>query len=297
MRSTLPAPTSTAVHTRRRLRLRPGTAVMTREPGVLQIGLDDPCLCLEDVSTTREMLQRLDQAGGIDLGPRTWEDDVLRQLDEAGLLVVVADNEPGGDPIREVMRAQFGRDAERRRDLRTQARIAVHAEDEDAALVTALLDRVGVAGADPTDLAAPVHLVVARGPIDRELLDPLVQGSVPHLVLSGAGTRRRVGPFVEPGRTACQRCVDAHEALHDARWPLLLCQAARKAARRPPPRDPLLDQIAFAWAVRDLCRYLEGEEPSTWSTTVDLDPSALAQHFRWGRHPDCGCAWDVIDLL
>lgn len=142
-----------------------------------------------------------------------------------------------------------------------------------------------------------MHLVVTQGPVDRERLDPLIRGSVPHLVLGGAASRRRIGPFVVPGRTACLRCVDAHEALHDTRLPLLTCQAARSATDRPPPTDPLLDQIALAWAVRDLCRYVEGDEPSTWSTTVDLGPRGLAQQARWGRHPDCGCAWDVIDLI
>jgi len=139
-----------------------------------------------------------------------------------------------------------------------------------------------------------VHLVVVTGTVDREVLDPLTRGTVPHLVVSGGAAGRRVGPFVEPGRTACLRCVDAHESLRDPRRPLLVAQAADQAAEVPPPRDPLLDQLALAWAVRDVVRYLEGDEPSTWSTTVDIGPGGVPAAVRWGRHPWCGCSWDAV---
>ena len=50
-------------------------------------------------------------------------------------------------------------------------------------------------------------------------------------------------------------------------------------------------------AVRDLAGFVDGEEPSTWSTTVDLGPSGAPVLTRWGRHPWCGCAWDgFLDL-
>ena len=90
--------------------------------------------------------------------------------------------------------------------------------------------------------------------------------------MSGDAGSRRIGPFVEPGRTACLRCVDAHEAEVDPRLPFLVEQAAM-ATDGGEPVDPVLDRLALAWAVRDLCRYLEGDEPSTWSATVDLGPT------------------------
>ena len=276
--------------------LRPGTPVMAREPGVLQIGLHDPLLRVRDEPAARELLQRLNQPGVVRPAPvgQPTADRLLARLDAVGLLVAVPDDERTTDRALDALRAQFGRDAPRRHDTHAGARIAVQASEEDGALLTGLLDQAGLRRTTLTDPAADVHLVVTRGSVDRERLDPLIRDSAPHLVLSGGAAGRRIGPFVAPGRTACLRCVDAHEALHDARLPLLLCQAARTAAERPPPADPLLDQIAFAWAVRDLCRYVEGDEPSTWSTTVDLDARGLARQSRWGRHPDCGCAWDVI---
>lgn len=287
------------------LTLRPGTPVMARSPGVVQVGLDEPAVRVDDDPAVRRVLAALDRPGGVPAGEElpAAVTDLLHRLEQAGLLIEVPDAEVRPDPALVTLRAQFGPDAVRRRAARAAATIAVHADPATAALLAPLLDRAGVRhvarqvghhAGDPGDLAIAAHLIVTTGPLDRALLDPLIRSSVPHLLVTGAATGRRVGPFVQPGLTACLRCVDAHEALHDARRPLLLSQAARAAIDRPPPVDPLLDQIALAWAARDLLRYLEGDEPSTWSTTVDVGPVEAPERVRWGRHPDCGCAWDTI---
>ena len=54
----------------------------------------------------------------------------------------------------------------------------------------------------------------------------------------------------------------------------------------------LLVAVAAFWAARDLLRFVEGERPSTWSTSFDLGPSAAPVAREWRRHPHCGCAWD-----
>jgi hypothetical protein len=157
-------------------------------------------------------------------------------------------------------------------------------------LVTDLLTGAGVVVDDD---APAVWLLVVTGPVPRESVDPLVRTGQPHLLVSGDAGGRRLGPFVDPGRTACLRCVDAHEAEADPRLPFLVEQAAM-GSDGTEPVDPLLDMLALSWAARDLCRYLEGDEPSTWSTTVDLDPCGPPTVARWLRHPHCGCAWDLL---
>lgn len=283
----------------RHLVLRPGTPVMARGPGLLQVGLDGPSVQLPDNPDTGDLLAALARASGVpDPSPGLSGPEVaaLDRLRAAGLLVVVPDAEVVPEPADQVLRAQFGPDAVRRRAARASTAIAVRAAPATDPLLDPLLERAGLRRTGAEDGAA-AHLVVSTGPVDRELLDPLVRGSIPHLVLSGAAGLRRVGPFVHPGHTACLRCVDAHEALHDARRPFLLAQAARTAAERPPPLDPVLDTLALAWAVRDLARYVEGDSPSTWSTTFDIGPTAAPTALHWGRHPDCGCAWDLPTLF
>jgi hypothetical protein len=273
------------------LLLRPGIAVLNRSPGVLQVGLSAPSLRLPDVPAVRALLDELAEPAG-----HAPSDDLpaeaaaaLARLVDAGLAV------PAVGDVAAHLLAQTGPDAVRRQAARAAAPVAVDAPVSPRSLLDPLLAAAGLVVAAPENSA--VLLVVADGPLSRERLDPLVRASVPHLLVSGDATGVRLGPFVSPGRTACLRCVDAHESLHDERLPLLLAQAARHSAQRPPPRDPVLDQLALAWAVRDLARFAEGEEPSTWSTTVDLGPGGAPVLTRWGRHPWCGCAWDgFLDL-
>ncbi|TQK70264.1 MULTISPECIES: hypothetical protein [unclassified Nocardioides] len=275
----------------RTLLLRPGTPVLTRSPGVLQVGLVEPSIRLPDIPAVRDLLEGLARPAGhapADALPTEAATALARLLD-AGLAV------PAGDVPAHLL-AQAGSDAVRRPAARAASPVALDAPPGARAVLGPLLAAAGLVEAEaPED--ATVRLVIGDGPLARERLDPLVRASVPHLLVGGDARGVRIGPFVVPGRTACLRCVDAHESLHDQRLPLLLAQAARHSTQRPPPRDPVLDRLALAWAVRDLTGFVDGEEPSTWSTTVDLGPSGAPVLTRWGRHPWCGCAWDgFLDL-
>jgi hypothetical protein len=272
---------------------------MARSPGVVQIGLSGSSACLPDDPAVRRLLDALRRPAGVDPeqplpAPAA---DALRRLQDADLVVGVPAGEQPRSASLTTLLAQFGPDAVRRHDARAAARVVVQAALALEPAVDALLAEAGLVATPDRDDPDAVRLVVSAGPVHREVLDPLVRASQPHLLVSGDASGVRVGPFVEPGRTACQRCVDAHESLHDQRRPLLLAQAADQAAGYPAPRDPLLDRLALAWAVRDLQRYAEGDEPSTWSATVDLAPTAAPAITPWGRHPYCGCAWDgFLDL-
>lgn len=276
--------------------LRPGTPVVSRSPGVLQVGIDPPTIRVPDEPGARDLLEHLLRPGGApaseDLPPEAVQ--VLRQLDSAGLLVPLPSGVRVADPADVVLRAQFGPDAARRRTRRDRATVAVRCDPATELRLGPLLELSGLRRASSADLDASAHMVISTGPVEREVLDPLVRGSVPHLVVSGDARHRRIGPFVEPGRTACLRCVDAHESLSDPRRCLVVAQAARVAIERPPPLDPLVEHLALAWALRDLVRYVEGDEPSTWSTTVDLGALTPPVVTRWGRHPECGCSWDTL---
>jgi hypothetical protein len=283
------------------LLLRPGTPVLSRSPGVLQVGLGTPSLRLPDVPEIRRLLTDLGgPAAPASTGPAPVDPaalapdaaDALDRLRAAGLVVATADRP---DPELAALIAQTGPDGVRRRAARAATGVALDGPARLRAALDALLTAAGLRPTPPEE--AEVVLVVADGPVARDRLDPLVRASRPHLLVAGDAGSVRVGPFVQPGRTACLRCVDAHESLRDPRLPLLVAQAAAQCAERPPPRDVVLDQLALAWAVRDLARFVEDDEPSTWSSTVDLGPVGAPVVTRWGRHPDCGCAWDgFVDL-
>jgi hypothetical protein len=270
--------------------LRPGVPVVRRDASTIQVGLQ-PRLAvrLPDAREVRALLASL-RAGTVpgDLTPVAAA--ALDRLVAAGLaLPAPAEAERTEDLV---ARAQFGADGPRRVADRAAATIGVRSDGSSRSVLADLLATAGLTVGD--DSAATVWLVVTSGPVVRESIDPLVRAGVPHLLVTGdTAGGRRVGPFVEPGRTACLRCVDAYGAEADPRHPFLVEQAALGSAGTEPV-DPVLDRLALSWAVRDLCRYLEGDEPSTWSTTVDLGPAEAPGVVRWLRHPHCGCAWDLL---
>lgn len=154
----------------------------------------------------------------------------------------------------------------------------------------AVAERLAAVDLEVTDDDAPAVLLVLRdGPVPRRLLDETFRDGTPHLLVSAEPGSVTVGPFVEPGRTACLRCVDAHLAQGDPRRSLLL-----EDVDLPVPRDPALHPIALAWAAADLAAWADGRTPSTWSATVRIDADLVVHRTAWRRHPSCGCAWDVI---
>lgn len=267
------------------LRLRPGVPVLRRDPLTLQVGLRAPsAVQLPDRASVRALLDALTAHRD----PGALDDDARHALARLAAADLLVEDAAGATPDSDLM--LFGSDAPRRRIARAAGTIGLTAEPTAADGLDDLLDAAGLR-LDDRDPA--VHLVVTGGPARRSLVDPLLRAGVPHLLVSGTGTARRVGPFVDPGRTACVRCVDAHESEADPRLPLLIEQAAHPHSPIAPV-DPLIGRLALTWAVRDLTRYLEGDEPSTWSTTVDIAPITAPTVTRWLRHPDCGCAWDVL---
>ncbi|WP_148613954.1 hypothetical protein [Nocardioides rubriscoriae] len=255
------------------VRLAPGVHVVPRDDDHVQVGLDPPARVV--VRRRADLLAVLD-----DLvrgrQPRVDGPDaaaLLDSLDAAGLLAAPP---PAATPT---------------------GTVAVVDRGLGLDALTRLLVRSGVRPAragHPPDL----YVVGSAGPVPRASLDGWVREGAPHLVLAGTGApgSLRLGPLVEPGLTACVRCVDAAEAARDPRRTLVVEQLAALPARTP---DPALLALAVAWAAREAATYVGGGRPLTWSTTVDLAgpdrPDSAAPVVRtWQRHPYCGCAWDVL---
>jgi bacteriocin biosynthesis cyclodehydratase domain-containing protein len=288
--------------------LLPGTHVLRRHDGRVQVGLDPRQAVLLPAGSDAA-LSRLSE--GMPLEP------VLLPLVDAGLLVErrtvsslvhrAADTQ--APAVAAVVRAH-GVDAATAWAARSAAevRVVAHGAGGEALAdrASCLLDEAGVAGttvAGPPSRDRPA-LLVGVGQPDRELVDDWMRRGVPHLVVRMTEGHAVVGPFVDPGRSACLRCVDAHHTDADPTWPLLVRQHATATRRRPavadalaPPEpvDPLLAALALAWAVRDVTSWVEGVAPSLLSSTLTLDPSLADVEVRtWTRHPGCGCSWQAV---
>lgn len=251
-------------------RLAPGVHVVPRDDDHVQVGLDPPARVV--VRRRPEVLALLDdlRRGRPPTVTTREAATLLDALDRAGLLAGTDDL-----PARPV----------------GSGTVALVDRGLGLGPLLPLLHRSGVpqvSGGRPPDL----YVVGSPGPVPRSSLDGWLSEGAPHLLVSGTGTpgSLRLGPLVEPGTTACVRCVDAAEATRDPRRTLVVEQLAGRPAR---PLDPAVVALGLAWAAREAAAFLAGGRPLTWSGTVDLGGLAPVVR-RWQRHPHCGCAWDVL---
>ena len=279
-------------------RLRPGAHLLRRRDDRWQVGLDPA--------------RRLVLPGG---GP-TPSAPPGRLPDEAVFRAALPSPGDCPPPVRATV-AALARDAGDRTAevLERRASVVVHVHTFGApgsgSLADELLDvcsRVGLRLPPPhASWPAPLRAggrapnrvvaLVGVGEPTRDTLDDHLRTHTPHLLVRLVEGRAVVGPFVDPGRTPCLRCLDAHATDADPSWPLLVEQYAR-AVRVPrddgvpEPVDTALATLALAWAARDLATYAEGGTPTTLASTVELGPRLETVEMRhWSPHPRCGCSW------
>jgi hypothetical protein len=243
--------------------LRDGLHVVRRDDEHLQLGLDPPHrLVLVDRPGLHETLTHLDHR------PRGELREVVDQLVGDGWVIDGAD--PAG-----------------RRSSRSRGAVSLLA---DPLVADRFARTCAGAGLDRADDAA-LRLVVTVGEPRRAASDALVRDDVVHLWVAVLPHAVRLGPFVEPGRSACLRCVDAHLGEVDPRRATVLHQLEDLPSTPVTEPEPCLVQLACAWAVRDVVRLLDGNEPSLRSATVEVTEDLEVTRRDWLRHPHCGCAW------
>lgn len=240
---------------------RDALRVVRRDDRRLQIGLDPPHrLVLDDQPGLYDTLAHLDRR------PPDQLQGLVDRLVTDGWIVDLA-----GRP--------------RPHAAARSVRLRVDVLLDDA--VTRAVVAAGLVRSDRAD----THLVVTTGEPRRSVSDALVRDDVTHLWLSVHPTGVRVGPFVDPGRTACLRCLDAHLGDRDPRRATVLRQLEDLPHTRAVDPDPHLVQIGAAWAVRDIVRHLDGQTPTLRSATVTVSRDLEVERRDWLRHAHCGCAW------
>lgn len=294
--------------------LAPGVLVARRSATELQVGHDGHALVVADRPGVAALLDALAGEGAAWVGGS--HDGLWSRLLERMLVVpataLAADLAAAGDTgvpgapgarAAAVAAAYAARGVEATTVLarRRSVVVAVTGHRPWAAELCRLLDAAGVrALPDPVDGAGPAPDLCVL--VDRAAeADDLVRRGLPHLLVAPA--RRgavRVGPFVDPGATACLRCLTAARADLDPAVGVVELQHARAAALplggrpagTPRPEDPTLVALAVGWAARDVLAWADGGRPSTWSATVLLEHAAAPAVTAWRAHPRCGCVWD-----
>jgi bacteriocin biosynthesis cyclodehydratase domain-containing protein len=141
------------------------------------------------------------------------------------------------------------------------------------------------------DDGAVPDLVILTGPTLPDLAGGLVRDRVPHLALRTGEAIGVVGPLVEPGRSACLRCVDLRKADGDPQWPKILAQATF-ARVQPQACDTVLAAMTATLASAQALSYID--RPGTVPVTADGTLEVVLPDWQWRRrtwlpHPACGC--------
>jgi bacteriocin biosynthesis cyclodehydratase domain-containing protein len=289
--------------------LLPGTHVVRRGPDEIQVGLTRGAAV-----TLGRTSPRLDHLQADEAAVRTLRRSGLVMADDRPLRGALPPAGDGKAWVRHTLAAVARRTADRAADsLETRARYVVTVrtfghplgqeltDDLQALCRRSGLSLPGAARPGPTPRGAvpprPLQVLIGIGEPTRDLLDDLVRESVPHLVVRLVEGQAVIGPFVEPGATACLRCIDAYLTEDDPAWPLVVEQYARctrsdRSDGIPEPVDAALATVAVGWAARDVATYAEADRPTSWSSTTTLtaDLSQVSRQV-WPPHPHCGCAW------
>lgn len=271
--------------------LVPGVRVVPRGRDRLQVGLERPLL-LRRTPSAEAALTALATGDLLAQDPETRA--VLDALTEARL---VLPGDPRGGPDvdpGDLAALALAHPAATATRLARRSRAALEVR---GALGVDPWPLLRAAGLRPQRGAADVVLVLCVGEPRRDELDLLVRDGVPHLVVRMVDGLLTVGPYVVPGRTACVRCLDSHREDEEPGHQLAVDRYSRLAGRprgdaMPEPLDHALATVGVAWAVRDLVSAVDGDRPSTWSSTLRIGPDLSATRaVAWLRHPECGCAW------
>jgi bacteriocin biosynthesis cyclodehydratase domain-containing protein len=283
--------------------LRPGLRVLRRDVRSVQLGLDWPgVVVLPDTPALRAVLTAID--GIRDVTAVVLTAAAQPGVDEAasrGALDALIDCGAVID-LPHHLRGTLSEPAwasdwllsgpERRATDLMAARsghcVEVRGTGQVADRVRELADRFGLR----IDTAkADVVIVASDHEPSRDVSDQMMADGRPHLWALVRELVGVLGPFVEPGTTPCQRCVDRARTDRDPAWPTLV---ESSAVRRGQVHacDPLLATLVATWAVQEVLVWAADLRAQTWGRVIEI-PLGLGtvETTPYLAHPACGCGW------
>jgi hypothetical protein len=307
------------------MRLRQGTAVLWRDPDVIQVGADpDDHLVLDDLSSQEIswlVAARLDATNVDPLSPTTARDVHLPPLPAGsrlpGLLRgrgFLRSEEPGRSPLPGGVRLE-GIDTITLAAAQLLVQVGVRRFD----LVDSRHVDLSLAGVLPTGslgtsrqsaaapaLAGPsarvilgrltspdVVIVSASRSCDPSAIGMLMAEDQTHLLVTHRERSITVGPRVGPGLTPCSHCVELHLSDRDPRWPFM----AEEARACPLPAPSVAARHIAALEVARAALGPTGSEllggGSPWGSeacVVHINEDGALRVELTRPHPRCGCS-------
>jgi len=133
--------------------------------------------------------------------------------------------------------------------------------------------------------------VILTGLTLPDLIDALMRDGVPHLAVGAGEAIGVVGPLVQPGRSACLRCIDLSKAAGDPQWPKICAQATFTRAQ-PQACDTVLAAMTATLASAQALTLIDraGTAPVTVNGTLEVVlPDWQWRRRTWLPHPACAC--------
>lgn len=307
------------------MRLRQGTAVIWREPGVIQVGGDpDDHLVLDNLNSQEIswlMAARLDASGVDTLSPTTVRDVRLPPLPAGsrlpGLLRgrgFLRHGEPSPPPLRGGVRLE-GVDTITLAAAQLLVQVGVRRFDlldsRQVDLPLAAVLPTGSLGTPRQSAAAPalagpsarvdlgkltspdVVIVSTNRSCDPSAVGMLMAEDQVHLLVTHRERSIVVGPRVVPGRTPCSHCAELHLSDHDPHWPFMAEEARTSPLPAPSPaaRHIAALEVARAALGVNAPELLGGDIPwGSGACVAHIDATGALRAEVTRAHPRCGCA-------
>ena len=261
------------------LQLDPQYRLLWRDPTSLQFGLDRARAVLQEVSPAEERM-----IAALVIG-----------VSRPGLTVIArragADDAAAERLLRRVAPALRPATASTVPETRAVVTLTGSGPTVDA-MATALASSglaVRLVGEDPVAAAreTDIAVIVAQFVVNPEFHGMWLRRDRPHLPIIFGDTGAQIGPFVEPGISACLYCQHRTKADADPAWPALACQLW---GTRSPIDRGLVAAEAAVIATRMVLDRVGRQDPGP-PTAVWLDAARGATRAVPCRpHPECGCA-------
>ncbi len=273
--------------------LNPAAPVLALADDALQVGWDQPLVLRQLTASQCRFVQSLEGGRRMSTAERRRHARLLRQLEDAGLLVTSTPPTKPSPVVRLHGAGALGTEAAvalARAGVAVavvdaapaRGHLAAHLQDPDCgtvalARVKAAVPQAIVRGAHAQ---AGLDIVISAGPAVSHSHE-LFSAGLPHLLVECGERGVTVGPVVVPGASACATCLGLYETERRPEWPVLALQGNS----RRPRVEAATATLAGALLAHEALAFLAGRATQRWR----VEPTGVQPLKPVKVHPDCRC--------